>query len=66
MTYDQAQEVISFIETEGYEPNEWEETFMESILTKEQDLTEKQSACLNKIYAKATGGVLYQTREYFR
>lgn len=66
MIYQDAIKVIEAIENENYEPNDWEADFIEGITDRWTDLTEKQTDCLNNIYAKATGGGKFQKREYFK
>lgn len=63
-TISETRQIIAEIEKLGYEPNEWETDFLESI--EGQSLSEKQSKCLDKIYEKASGGGIYQRKEYFR
>lgn len=48
--------IIAEIERQSYEPNEWEMKFLESISDREEKLTGKQSACLDRIYEKAVYG----------
>lgn len=54
MKFDQAKILIDYINDEDYEPNEWECEFIDSLLKRKTDLSEKQYACLQKIYEKAT------------
>ena len=49
----------------GYQPNYWEEKFLDSIEQNDWDLSFKQSKCLEKIYAKASGGGDIQESEDF-
>ena len=63
MKFDQAKILIDAITIEDYEPNDWENKFIEDLLNRKRDLTDKQYACLQKIYDKATGGGVYQNKE---
>lgn len=54
MNREDAQTLIKYINETDYEPTDWENTFIESILKWPKELTEKQTACLQKIYEKAT------------
>ncbi len=63
MKFKDAQTIIKYINDEDYEPNDWESDFIDSILSSGDDLSPKQEQCLNNIYAKATGGGIYQSKE---
>lgn len=52
-TYPQALTIIEAIGRQDYMPNDFEMDFMDSI-DNHTDLTEKQTVCLNEIYARAT------------
>lgn len=56
MKFEEAETLISYINETDYNTTKWEDDFIESILKWRGDLTDKQSACLRKIYEKATGG----------
>jgi hypothetical protein len=67
ITYQQVQNMVeNILEEKEYQPNEWESDFMDDILAREEDLTEKQSACLNKIYEKATDLEWMRPKERYR
>ncbi len=65
-TYQETLSMIEAVEAQNYEPNEWEEEFLASITDRGLPLSEKQSGCLTKIYEKATGGDIFQRKEYFK
>ena len=65
MKFHQAKQLAAAINQENYEPNDWENNFIESVLNRQQDLTAKQSGCLQSIYSKAVGGGVYQKKERF-
>lgn len=50
--------LIDAIKKSKYNPNDWELNFLQSIETLDE-LTYKQSKCLENIYAKAFGGGRY-------
>ncbi len=64
-TPEQTKDILQAIENTGYEPNEWEQNFINSIEDIKQILSKKQSDCLNKIYDKASGDGGYVTRQRF-
>lgn len=66
MHYVDAMEIIDAIDATNYVPSEWEEKFMKSITHNDRNLSEKQSACLSKIYANASGGSKFERKQYFR
>lgn len=57
--------LIDEILKSNYEPNDWEENFLDSIanLPHQAKLSARQSECLQKIYDKSTGGGDYQKKE---
>lgn len=55
--------LIDEIRKQGYRPNDWEVSFMQSIELSNEELTAKQAKCLNAIYEKSVGGGVYQKRE---
>ena len=63
-TFPQALTIIESIEAQAYMPNNFEMKFMDSINNRQTDLTEKQTACLNEIYAKVTGGGKFVKKEH--
>lgn len=63
MKFKDAEILVDFVLQSGYVPNAWEQDFMDSIVDQEKDLTDKQEFCLNRIYAKATGGGKYQSKQ---
>lgn len=65
MKHHQAKTLIEWIKNSDYETNDWENSFIESILNNQRDLTYKQADCLNKIYEKSSGGGKYQKRQRF-
>lgn len=48
--------MVEYINETDYEPSDWENDFIESILKWKGGLTSKQSEILLRIYEKATGG----------
>lgn len=46
--------MIDYINQTDYEPSDWENKFIDSILNWKNGLTSKQSEILYKIYQKAT------------
>ena len=53
MTYKDAEIMVNYIIQSEYIPNDWEQDFMDTIMDKEKDLTDKQEFCLNRIYGKS-------------
>ena len=67
MRKQEAETLIDYIidQTE-YEPSAWEQDFLDSVseqLETKDSISDKQSETLQKIYAKATDGGVYQQRE---
>ena len=60
---EQAKILIDAINETDYEPNDWENEFIESILKRGNDLSDKQIKCIQNIYAKATGGGIYENKK---
>ena len=58
--------IIQYVEESDYTPNAWERDFMDSVVLRDKDLTDKQEFCLNRIYERASGGGRYQQREHIR
>ena len=54
MRFEDAEIMVKAINETDYEPNDWEKNFVDSILKWRVDLSPKQTACLQKIYEKAT------------
>lgn len=65
MTTKDAQIIIAEIEKLNYKPNDFEKGFMASIRNSPW-ITQKQSGCLMAIYGKATGGGIYEKKQYFK
>lgn len=63
MKFSDAKILIEWTQKSDYKPNAWESDFMESVLEKEKDLTDKQEFCLNRIYEKSSGGGRYQREQ---
>ena len=64
MKYKDAEILVDYILRSGYMPNAWEQDFMDTIMDKDKDLTDKQEFCLNRIYEKSSGGGRYQKQQH--
>jgi len=62
MTPQEAKTILDYINKAGYKPNEYEKGFLGNILNHSK-ISLKQQRLLFSIYAKATGGGIYQQRQ---
>lgn len=61
-----AKTLIEWIEKSSYVPNDWEQGFIDDMLSLPWNLNKNQTTCLEKIYAKSAGGGVYQKKEGIR
>lgn len=64
--YEDARKLVGAIAESNYEPSEWENDFLDNMASIDYLLTEKQTACLEKIYTKAFGGGRRQESQKFK
>ncbi len=57
--------IFNEIKKLNYKPSEWEKGFLGNILCHKK-ISNKQAQALQKIYEKATGGGVFQRKEYIR
>jgi hypothetical protein len=61
-----AKTLLEYIDQADFNPNDWEESFLESIhmqVEQGRDLSQKQTESLERIYEKASGGGMYERKE---
>ena len=66
MTIQDAFILIAAIEKLDYKANEWEKEFLQNIEMCRYGLSSKQAKVLTSIYDKASGGGIFQKREYIK
>ena len=65
MTSQQVLDIMTEIRKLNPKLNDWEKGFLLTILSHKR-ISTKQERCLMNIYAKATGGGIYQQKQYFK
>lgn len=64
MTNQDVNYILNELKKLNFKPDEWEKSFLGNIVN-HRKISDKQSDILIRIYSKATGGGLYQKRQYF-
>lgn len=65
MTFQDTLAIMTEIKKLNPKLNDWEKGFLGNILI-HRKISKKQENCLIKIYEKATGGGIYQRRQYIK